>query len=141
MSLIDATHYPEIRAALDTTLDATRLPDSVIEQSIYLGAAEAEVLRLDSQAQERVDGGGEEALAIQRAVIYLTAARLAPAVPQLVQAGSESGLSYRLREMDWRVRAAELRAWGLDAVQAVLATGVTSSLPSLFGLASGRRGR
>ena len=43
MTILDYSHYPAIRAAIDTSLDSEALPDDVISLPIYAGAADAEV--------------------------------------------------------------------------------------------------
>lgn len=138
MALIDASHYPAVRAAIDISLDDKMLPDSIISLQIYRGSAETEVLDKDPNAATRT---GDEQTHIQNATIYLTAARLAPAVPQLVDARDDQ-VSWKRKEADWDARADELRALAEAELNEVLQPAAEApSRPTVFAAASGRRGR
>ena len=138
MTILDYAHYPAIRAAIDVSLDSASLPDDVIELPIYVHAADLELKTRDPLWATRT---GDSLLQLQIAAVYLTAARLAGAIPQI--AGEDfAEYSYKLQAIDWGARAAELRALASAALDAVLDVGdVVSDRPSFFGVASSRRGR
>ena len=108
MPILDSTHYPQIRTALDLSLDEMSLPDDVIEQDIYLGRAEMDVTTIYADAETFT---GDNLLRIKRAVILFTAAYLAPAVVQIVSSsGHASDSSFSQRPKDMQARAVELRS-------------------------------
>jgi len=139
MSILSSADYPAIRAALDVKLTAATLPDATIALAIYLGAAEAEIVRRDPGAASRT---GAELQHIKNACVLLCAALIAPALPRLT--GEELG-SYRYSQqaIDWTVRAAELRMAAERELAAVLtpSTVATASRPTMFAVAAGGRGR
>lgn len=137
MTLITATHYPAVRAALDVSLTVLVLPDATIALSIYHGAAEAEILARDPLAATRT---GDELQHIQNAAVLLTAALLAPALPGYT-AEDFSEYSYQ-RKTDWATRAAELRKRAEAELAAVLEpeNPTTASKPTMFTTAPGTRG-
>lgn len=141
MALLSAADYPDVRRALDATLDARLLPDEVISSPIYLGEAERRVIaRLPGAAALT----GAEATIARVATIYTLAALVSPVVP-LITREQDKDYSYQRAEMDWSARATQLLAdadgllAGLagDAVQAE--ADVTAGW--LFGLASADRGQ
>lgn len=138
MAILDDSFYPVIRAALHTSVTSTMLPDTVIEYDIYLGAAEAEVIRRDPDAEDRT---GDELTHIQNAVVLLTAAYLAPSM-ELMQSEYIPGGGYRYQrpEVNWTDKATMLRQRADSELAAVLTpdTVSTASRPTFFGLA--RRG-
>jgi len=137
--LVEPQEFTQVRAALDVSLSADDLPDTVIALPIYLGAADAEIKRRDPNWATR----DEDALArLRRAVIYLTAASLAPAVPELTQERYPEGYSYA-RANSYVKRSAELRQLAEAELALVLAPSEpeTLSMPTFFGSASGRRGQ
>lgn len=133
----------EVRAALDVSLTADRLPDASIQMRIYAGAALSEALRSYPDAVTALDHCDvPESGTVRSAVVLLTAALIAPAVPQIAQSRNEEGLSIQMAKVDWDKRAEELKARA-GALLAGLAEdngGTTNALPSMFGLARGRRG-
>ena len=137
MALLSAADYPAIRAAIDVSLTARVLPDSVIGLPIYVDAAEAEVLARDPLAATRTGG---ELQHIQNAAVLLTAALLAPALPGYT-AEDFSEYSYQ-RKTDWATRAAELRKRAEAELAAVLEpeNPTTASKPTMFTTAPGTRG-
>lgn len=136
--LIDSTHHPAIRAALDVSLDTKTLPDATIALQIYLDAAEAEVIARDPLAASRT---GDAETHIENAAIFLTAARLAPAIPQLVRVNRGS-VGYQRMNVDWTQRAAELRQLADAEIAAVLTpTETAPGRPTMFSRASGTRGK
>ena len=108
--LLTVADYPAIRAALDTSLDADVLPDAVIALPIYHAAAEREVLARVPTVPT------EEALEQQRlAAIYLCAARLALALPQIESETTPDNAAYRRK-----VVAPEALATTLQGYAAVI---------------------
>lgn len=133
--LLTAAEYSSIRAALDVGLDDEALPDSIIELPIYSGAAELEILRRIPDLYTR---NGIERRKCVNAMILLTAAYLAPAVPQITSE-TLGDVSRNYQAIDWLKFAAELRGRA-DSMMVELTIGKSTAIPSLFSLASGRRG-
>lgn len=136
MTLIAPDDYPAVRAALDTSLTKKMLPDNVIALKIYQGRAESLVTGRDPDAATRT---GDDRQRIQRAVIYLTAALIAPAVPQILQSRGQY-LSYQRRVIDWEKRAAELKQMAHDEIDELLNPDGAIARPVMFTVARGRRG-
>jgi hypothetical protein len=139
MSLLSAADYPAIRAALDTAMDSAFLPDSVIGMSIYAGAGELAVLAKVPDAESR---SGAELQRCKNAAVYLTAALLAIALPQIAAETFIGGESYQRKIVDPAALAAELRQRANAELDIVLTPSeVAPSRPTMFALARGRRGR
>lgn len=137
-TLLTPTEYPSIRAALDLSLDSESLPDRVIELPIYLAAADLEVKTRDPDWATRT---GDALIHLTNAAIYLTAARIAPAVPRL-QGETFGDYRYQLQSVDWEARAAALDSMADAALDTILDVGdMVSDRPTRFALARGRRGR
>lgn len=141
MALITVADYPAVRAALDISLDAAAVPDAVIVLSIYHGAAELDVLARVPDAEGRAE---PDLSRLRNAVIFLTAAKMARAVPA-ISAERTPTHEYTRHEVNWTKRGVELLA---DAERELAQVTVetppveeTDEIPPLFGLASGRRGR
>lgn len=137
MALLSAADYPAIRAAIDVSLTARVLPDSVIGLPIYVDAAEAEILTRDPLAESRTGAALQH---VTNAAVLLTAALLAPALPGYT-AEDFSEYSYQ-RKTDWATRAAELRKRAEAELAAVLEpeNPTTASKPTMFTTAPGTRG-
>lgn len=127
-----------VRAVLDLSLDETALPDVVIFLAPFAEAALAEILRRDPDASTRT---GAAAQRLNTAADYLTAARLAPALPVLVRE-RVGELESQFQATDWTARAVALRAQADAELTAVLDTAADASFarPIFFTLATGRRG-
>lgn len=140
MAIIDSTFYPAIRAALDTELDTTKLPDSIIDMGIYAAAADQDVYERDPDADSRT---GDDALRVERAATYFCAARLCPAVVRITSLSvSTRDLNYSRPVFDPAVRAAELRAMAEAEINQVLTPAEDApERPTMFTVAAGRRGR
>lgn len=142
MTILAPAEYAAIRAAIDVALDSESLPDSVIALAIYLGAADLEVKTLDPLWATRT---GDALIQLTNAAIYLTAARLAPALPRLLSARYDSGSDSEVRQFqarDWDAWAAQLRNWAQAALDTYLDVGDRiSTRPTRFTAATGRRGR
>lgn len=137
MSLIEANEYTAIRSAIDATYTDSMLPDSLIEEPIYLPAAEAEVTRQDPDAATRT---GDEKTLIQLAVIYFTASLLVPVLPP-IQSSSVETSTYGRREDNQVTFAQYLWAKGQEALDLLLSPSATAvSRPTTFTVATGTRG-
>lgn len=135
MAILTNDLYDSVRAALDTKLTEEDLPNSIVAMDIYAGAAELDVLARDPQAESRTD---DDLKRVKNAAVYFCAARLAPAIPHLVETGDENN-TWRWQQRDWQARAQELRQLADESVNEVLTTDVVR--PKVFSVASGRRGR
>lgn len=141
MSILSSSDYPTIRAAIDTSLDSTVLPDATIALPIFVTAAELEVVARDPQAASRT---GDAATHIKNACIYLTAARLAPAVPQISGETTVGKHTYTRKLQDIDEQVANLRAMAESALAAAVdstASPASPEVPTFFGRACGGRGR
>lgn len=139
MSILSAADYPAIRAALDTSLDTSALPDQTIALDIYQGAAEREVKERDPDWAART---GTDALRLRAAAVFLTAARLTSAVIRVTSVNVQSrDLSYSRPVFDPAEKAAQLRALAEQELAALVTpNAATSGRPTMFSLASSRRG-
>lgn len=141
MAILSAADYPDVRRALDATLDARLLPDSVLDSPIYLGEAERRVIaRLPGAAALT----GADAITTRVATVFILAALVAPVVP-LITREQDKDYSYQRAEMDWSGRASQLLA-DADALLAGLVGEAVSAEADttaswLFGLASADRGQ
>src|SRR4051812_45313755 len=106
MPILSPADYPEVRAQLDLTLDGTMLPDATIGLDAFVGEAEREVLARDPLALSRT---GDEAARVRLAAIYLTAARLALALPVLTSEETPEGQRYARQAWDPVALANRLR--------------------------------
>lgn len=137
MNLLTSSDYPAIRAAIDISLDPEVLPDSIIDHPIYAPWADAEVCRRDPAWAGR-DAAGQQKLV--NAAIFLTAAVLAPAIPQVIQEQTTEH-SYSRRSVDWSRLADELRARAEQEIAAVVETSAAIDRPTMFSVGTGRRGQ
>ena len=135
MAIFSLTEHAAVRAAIDISLDSATLSDDVIQLEIFQGAAEADLLQRDPDAATRT---GEEAARIRRALVLLTAAKIAPALPAYT---SETLGAYKYSRPEWdgTKRAAELKALA-ERELAVLLEDDGYPLATTFARASGTRG-
>jgi hypothetical protein len=134
-ALLTANLYGAVRGAIDTTLDDEALPDDVIEQPTYAAAAELELLRRDPDAVTRT---GSERTHMLNALVFLTAARLVQAIPQLITE-RQGDYSYSRTQINGLDRAATLRGLASDELAAYL---TDTAVPGvIFAVAHGYRGR
>ncbi|MCO5181105.1 MAG: hypothetical protein M9896_13780 [Candidatus Promineofilum sp.] len=140
MTILTSGDYPAIRAALDVGLNAQQLPDATIAQDIFLGAAEAELLRRIPMAASLT---GDDLARVKRALVWLTAAFLAHSVIRITSMSIQTrDLSYSRQTFDPDEKAAELRARAEAEFGMLLTpTEVAPSRPTMFTLAAGHRGR
>jgi hypothetical protein len=83
MPLVLATsQYPDVRRAVNPTLDDVAIPDSIIASEVYSGRAARYVEAAVTNAAGRT---GAEATAVQRAIMYKTAANIAEMMPEIKQ--------------------------------------------------------
>ena len=140
MTILSSSDYPAIRVALDVGLNAQQLPDAVIAQDIFLGAAEADLLRRVPTAASMA---GEDLARVKRALVWLTAAFLAHSVIRITSMSIQTrDLSYSRQTFDPDEKAAELRARAEAEIGMLLTpTEVAPARPTMFPLAHGYRGR
>ena len=137
--LTSANDLASVRRAIDVSLTAALLPDAVIQDQVYLGMAEAEVLRRDPDALSRT---GDERAAVRRAAVFLTAALLLPAVPRIVSEQHGDLHRYQRTPTALAETIADLRAKADGTIDRLLADDDEADEPMLhFALGAGRRGR
>jgi hypothetical protein len=136
--LFAADTAAQVRAALDLSLGSDALSDSIINMGIYLGAAQAELVQRDPDALAHTDAA--DILNAKNALVYLTAARLAAVLPDIL---SEQLGDYRYTRSAWNAaaQAARLRALADIAIAAIVEPDGMLLPPALFTLATGGRGR
>ena len=130
MTILNASSFVAIRAAIDLSLDTESLPDTVIALPIYMDAADLEVKTRDTAWASRT---GDSLTLLTNACVYLTAARLAPAMPRLLGETYADGYQYQMQAIDWEARARWLRAQAelsLDALIGVVETDASDVLHS-----------
>ena len=140
MAILSSADYPAIRAALDVSLNAQQLTDATIGQDIFVGAAEAELLRRVPDAASRT---GDDLKRVERALVWLTAALLAHSVVRITSMSVQTrDLSYSRQSFDPERKAAELRGRAEAEIVMLLTPGeATPSRPTMFTVAAGYRGR
>jgi hypothetical protein len=135
---LTAADWPEVREALDVSLDEAALPADTIARPIFAGRAESWInARLPAY-----DGlsAADKAHARTAAVLYL-AAILAPRIPDLTGETLAGTGSYSREKMDWSARSTEL-AGEAERELALVAILAGTALPvSTFRRAPGGRGR
>lgn len=100
MALLTSADYPEVRSAIDLSLDDQTLPDAVIGLSIYVGKAEAYI------ASRTSDTGASA----KRACIYYAAYLLVKleAIPALRSEDQGTAGNYSRDPSNWVRKAAAL---------------------------------
>lgn len=136
MPLIANAEYPQIRAALDTTLPVGALSDAIIAYPIYIGAGINDVLDRIPTAEALP---ADQLQRAKNAAVYFTASRLAVAVPGIVR----EDLGVEATQFDvakWADKAETLRAAALAEIEALLAILYPSEapMPPFFRRAPGR---
>lgn len=139
MAILTSADFPAIRAALDVDLNAQTLPDTTIAQDIFLGAAEAELLRRVPTAAAMT---GNDLARVKRALVWLTAAYLAHSVVRTTSMSINTrDLSYSRQTFNPDEKAAELRARVEREYGMLLAPmAATPARPTMFTTVGGRRG-
>ena len=138
---LSLSDYSLVRQALDVTLTEDDLPDSVLGSALYEEAARDDVLAVDPEAESRT---GSAARRVARALVYFTAARVAPVLPRLLQEQIENDdvrYRYQVQAKDWEAEAARLRGLAQAELAAYLNDDGRVETLSYFGTACGRRGR
>lgn len=140
MSIISSSDFDSIRKAIDLDLTASDLPNEVIGLDVFHGAAEREVIARHPNAASET---GDDLKRVQSAVIYLTAARIAPTVVRKTSISIQTrDSSYSRPAFDGQKRAKELRGLAEIELQEVIAPSATApSRPTMFALANGTRGK
>lgn len=122
---LQSSDYPEIRAAIDISLDAGQLPDTIIGLAIYKTAAEQWV------AAQTTYTGTEARLA---AILYC-ASLIAPQVPAVIRELAAGG-EITLRPLEYADIAGRLLARAYHQIVLAKAletpTIVTDNQPTLF---------
>lgn len=140
MGILTAAEFPAIRAALDVGLNAQTLPDETIGQEIFLGAAEAELLKRVPTAAAMT---GSDLKRVKRALVWLTAAYLAHSVVRITSLSVQTrDISYSRQTFDPDKKAAELRSRAETEIGLLVEpSAATPARPTMFALARGGRGR
>lgn len=140
-SLLTPDFYQSVRKALDVSITEASLSDEIIDLPIYAGAAHQSVVTA-LPTVESLDPLAEPAKwsAAQAAFAYLTAARIAPALPQIVQ--QQVG-DFRISREKWDAEAAVKRLNSLAGAALVTVTGAVPGSVGVghFWTVAGRRGR
>lgn len=140
MTILTTNDYPAVRAALDVGLNEQQLPNATIGQDIFVGAAEAELLRRVPTAASMT---GSDLARVKRALVCLTAALLAPSVVRITSMSIQTrDLSYSRQTFDPDEKAAELRSRAETEIGMLLTpSAATPARPVMFAVAHGYRGR
>jgi hypothetical protein len=145
LQVLTPVYYNAVRQAIDASLDSNALSDAVIENIIYGPAAESEVLSRDPLALTYENTDPVRWAFVTRAVILITAARICPALPNLV---SEALGDYHLslKAPDLLERSATLRSMANRELSAYLndainLRGTVTPLPSVWLARGGGRAR
>ena len=81
MALIGTAEYPSVRFAIDIRLTTVSLPDDVIDQPIFAPEANLDILEIIPDAESFT---GNKLTRVKNATIYLTALKILPSVPHLI---------------------------------------------------------
>jgi hypothetical protein len=135
--LLTEADYPTIRSAIRVDVDEKVVPDDVIGQDTYVGAAVREVKRIDPLADTR---SGDPQMRLKLAAIYFAAARLCAGIA-MPSSETFGNYKYTLADFDAEQRAGNLYWSGLIEIATVLGESAADliALPS-FGTPAGRRG-
>lgn len=138
VALLTPAVYGDVRAALSLDFDDQDIPDQMIEQDQFAGAAERDVYALSALATP--GSGTVEFTLLVTAAVQFCAARLAGSVPPLT---SEQFSTYRYTRspFDAEKKAVQLVSRGLQAIAIAIGVDVLTltQAPSME-LAFGGRG-
>jgi hypothetical protein len=104
VAILDQVDYESVRRAIDVTLDDgvdddddRILPDRALSDPIVGDAVDAEIFMALPIAGPIFPGSltGSDVLAVKRAAVFLTAARVYPTIPQITQ--EQIGAEHRYR--------------------------------------------
>lgn len=138
-AILTDDHNPQIRAAIDPTLDAGKLPDAVIGMTIYRDAADLDVKALVPDWETIVaDTGTSAYIHLINALIYLTAAKIVPALPDLL-GETWPDYAYKVQRPTLAEQARRLTALAMAAIGLATGTETASRLPTFFTIARGTR--
>lgn len=136
--IMSADAYDMVRSLIDLSLTEDNLPDDVIAQPIYHGAAENYIAEKDPLYATRT---GAERLHLFNAAVLLTAAYIFPAVPFLVREDFGDYSATMWREKGFIAsRIAELRSRANSEINAVIVPGTLFGYPQMFTVGKGGRG-
>lgn len=135
MALLDATFYPQIRAAIDTMIGPDELPDSTIAMDAFIGEGQRLVTRKVPDATSRT---GDELAQLRSAAILYTASLLAASVPLYTsEMVGHRGYQYQRVARDPQQLARDLRARAARLVSLTL--NATGTPAPVFAIAKGGR--
>lgn len=138
--ILTTADYDAVRAAIDTQLTDSDLPESVISLDIYQGHAESWAAQVDVGWSDRA---GNQLKALQRGTIYKLASLLVRALPILSQENFGNGEGFTRQKVDVAQRAAMLESLAYEQLNSYLALELNSTvrtMPTSFRLAHGNRG-
>jgi hypothetical protein len=144
VTLLTPAQYADVRAAIQVDLTADDLPDSIIGQDQFAGAAERDVLRIAQQAPSNVPmppgRGTPEFQMLVTASVQFCAARLMHSIPSMrMEMFADS--RFMQQPMDWDKRAMQLVQRGMGSIAGSLNLSLADLLfPSAMALANGGRG-
>lgn len=138
MPILAPEEFASVRRAIDVTLGPATLPDEVVADPVYLGAAEDWATALYPDAPTAT---GADLDRVKRAVALYAAGLLAPAIPRLLSERL-TDYEYRLADVDWSARGAALASRARDELLPLLGTAAAAAVPAaFFATAPGYRGR
>lgn len=132
--VLNVSQYPDVRRAVNPMLDDAAIPDAVIASEVYSGRAARYIERAVVNAAGRA---GDEAAAVQRALMYKTAANIAAFLPEIKQTklpDQEAIFDTSTR----KDRAALLNSIVEEEIAVLNASRPALAFPTLFTLATGR---
>src|SRR5947209_9760989 len=140
-ALITPAVYDEIRAAIQIDLTAEDIPDEIIDQDQFSGAAERYVWMLVGQMTSIPPLRGTTAWpALVTAAVLFCAARLVTSLPQLT-AENFAGYSYSRKPIDLEAKAVQLAQRGMSSLTLAIGNDLIGTLrPGDMWLAPGGRG-
>lgn len=138
VTILQGTDYPAVRAAIDASLDALTLPDSVIALPIYADLADQEIKRRVPLWATIIAATGDAAVQIRIAAVYLTASLIVGSLPSITREDTPD-YTYRADVIAPAMKAEILRARAFQALNVALASFGAAPLPTFFTIALGTR--
>lgn len=142
MDLKDLIDGDAVRGEIDLTLTARDLPDALIKSALKGGLAIDEVLSLDPGAAGRDQNPQRQHVA--NALNLITAAILAPTVPQIVSEDYGDGGGYKREKVDVGKLVADLRQRAITQIELATKDDQVQlpkrrGLPTVFAVGRARR--
>ncbi len=106
MAVLNATDYPELRESIADWVDATYLPDTKIERSIFRGEGEEEVVKRVGAYE---DLNATKKAHARKAMVYMVAARIAETLTGAPYVSSDGNSQFV--KFNGAAAAARLRGW------------------------------